>query len=115
MARPFRAAPSVPASDGENPLSAWKKTIVFGCIHFISQISLYALGFALGPGMTSRTVLGISLYDAAAVITFPFVFLAEKYQWSGLGIGAFFLNSVAWACVFYGILAATRKLARAGD
>ncbi|MBN2059558.1 MAG: hypothetical protein JW882_03990 [Deltaproteobacteria bacterium] len=87
-----------------------EKAILFGCIHFFLQVSVYISAFALGPAIVTRRVLGISLYDVAVIITFPFVYLFEKLQWSGFGIGVFVLNSVVWAGIFYlALVAMARK------
>jgi hypothetical protein len=89
-----------------------KTAIVFGVAHFFLQTAVYICGFALGPTMARREVLGISFYDVAVVITFPFVYLAEHFQWKSLGIGALFLNSFVWSTAVYLIFLATGKLAR---
>lgn len=89
-----------------------KTAIVFGVVHFFLQAAVYICGFALGPTMVMREVLGISFYDVAVVITFPFVYLAEHFQWKSLGIGALFLNSFVWSTAVYLILLATGKLAK---
>lgn len=89
-----------------------KKAIIFGVGHFLLQISVYVCAFAFGPRMTMKTVIGISFYDVAVVITFPFVFLAEHFQWKALGVGALPLNSLVWASAGYVILLATRKPGR---
>lgn len=81
-----------------------RKTIFFGIGHFSLQILLYALGFAAGSEAPAGGVLGISLYQALAVITFPVVYLLEKLQWSGWGMTAWVLNSAVWASAFYGLL-----------
>ncbi len=91
-------------------MKSWKKATVLGAAHFVLQISVYVFGFALGPTMTTRKVLGISLYDVAAAITCPFVYLSEHFEWKALGIGAFPLNSVVWASAVYVILLAMGKL-----
>jgi hypothetical protein len=55
----------------------------------------------VGPDGATREILGISLYGIATVVTFPFVYLAERLGWSGTGMLALPLNSVAWAgCVY---------------
>jgi hypothetical protein len=96
-------------------LARWKKSILLGGIHFALQIFIYVFSFIIGPERTTSEVLGISFYDAAAVITFPVVYLAEKYQWSGLGINALLLNSIVWTSMFYLILMAKGKLFPAKD
>lgn len=98
-------------SPGAKFMGPWKKAMVFGATHFILQISFYVFGFALGPAMTTRKVLGISFYDVAVAITFPFVYLSEHFEWKALGIGAFPLNSFVWASAVYVILLAMGKLA----
>ncbi len=89
-----------------------KKAIVFGVAYFFLQIAVYICGFAIGPAMAARKVLGISFYDIAVVITFPFVYLAEHFQWKALGLGAFFLNSFVWSAAVYLILLGKAKLAQ---
>ncbi len=81
-------------------LAPTTQAVVFGGLHFALQIVLYALGFAVGPEAATREVLGVSLHGIAVVVTFPFVTLAERLQWSGVGIAAFLLNSVAWGAAF---------------
>jgi hypothetical protein len=93
----------------ESPL---KNAIVFGVVYYFLQITIYVCAFALGPAMVTRKVVGISFYDAAVVITFPFVYLAEHFQWKALGTGAFFLNSLVWSTAVYLILLGKAKLAR---
>jgi hypothetical protein len=58
-----------------------KYAVFFGIAHFALQTAIYICGFALGPTMVTRRLLGISFYDAAVVVTFPFVYLAEHFQW----------------------------------
>ncbi len=89
-----------------------KNAIVIGIVHLFFQISVYICGFALGPTMATRKLLGISFYDIAVVVTFPFVYLAEHFQWRALGIGALPLNSFVWSTAAYLILLATEKLKR---
>ena len=91
-------------------MESWKKATVFGAAHFVLQISVYVFGFALGPTITTRKVLGISFYDVAVAITFPFVYLSEHFEWKVLGIGAFPLNSVVWGSAVYVIFLAMGKL-----
>ncbi len=91
-------------------MESWKKVTVFGAAHFVLQISAYVFGFALGPTMATRKILGISFYDVAAAITFPFVYLSEHFECKALGIGAFPLNSVVWGSAVYVILLAMGKL-----
>jgi hypothetical protein len=98
-------------SPGTKLMERWKAATMCGAAHFFLQVSVYVFGFALGPAGTTRKVIGISFYDAAVVITFPFVYLAEHFQWNALGIGAFPLNSLLWTCVVYVILWATRRRA----
>lgn len=88
-----------------------KSAIIFGVAHFFLQVAVYICGFAIGPAMVARKVLGVSFYDAAVVITFPFVYLAEHFQWKALGMGAFFLNSFVWSSVVYLILLGKKKIA----
>jgi hypothetical protein len=88
-----------------------KNAIVFGVAHYFLQITVYVCALAFGPTMVARRVLGISFYDVAVVITFPFVYLAEHFRWKGLGVGAFFLNSIVWSTAVYFILLGKAKLA----
>lgn len=90
-------------------METWKKAMVLGVAHFFLQISVYATAFALGPTMMTRKTLGVSFYDVAVVIAFPFVYLAEHFEWKALGTLAFPLNSLVWAGAAYVILLATRK------
>ncbi len=83
---------------------------VFGGAHFVFQIFIYIFGFAIGPTITTQGILGISYYDVAAAITFPFVYLSERFEWRALGIGAFPLNSFVWGCAVYVILLTIGKL-----
>ncbi len=92
-----------------------KKSTVFGVAYFFLQIAVYICGFALGPAMVTRKVAGISFYDVAVVITFPFVYLAEHFQWKALGMGAFFLNSLVWSTAVYLILMGKAKLGERRD
>jgi hypothetical protein len=98
------------ASFGEKSVEPWKKATVFGAAHLVLQISVYIFGFALGPTMTTRKILGISFYDVAAAITLPFVYLSEHFEWKALGICVFPLNSFVWASAAYVILLAMGKL-----
>jgi len=91
-------------------MKSWKKAAVFGAAHFVLQIFVYILGFALGPTLATRKVLWISLYDVATVITFPFVYLSEHFEWKALGMGVFPLNSFVWASAAYVILLAIGKV-----
>jgi len=45
--------------------------------------------------------MGISFCDVAAVITFPFVYLSEHFEWKALGIFALPLNSFVWGSAVY--------------
>ena len=91
-------------------MELWNKATVFGAAHFLLQISVYIFGFAIGPTMTTRKILGISFYDVAVMITFPFVYLSEHFEWKALGLSVFPLNSFVWAGSAHVILLAMRKL-----
>jgi hypothetical protein len=69
--------------------------------HFSLQLAIYALGFAVGPEAATREVLGVSLYGIASVLTFPLVRLAERLEWSGIGVLLLPLNSAAWGASVY--------------
>ena len=86
-----------------------------GAIHFALQLGLYALSFAVGPEGVTREVLGVSLYDIAKVVTFPFVHLAERLGWSGTGMVALPLNSTAWAACLYVALSLAARLGARPD
>ncbi len=86
-----------------------KKAVIFGAIYYILQVFLYVFSLALGPEAATRKTLQISLYGLVTVLTFPFVYLLEKLQWSGWGLSAFFLNSLFWSAIFYLILIAVKK------
>ncbi len=90
-------------------MERWKAAMVCGAVHFFLQILLYVVGFAAGPALTTRKAMGVSFYDAVVVITFPLVYLAERFQWKALGAGAFPLNSFVWASAIYVILFAIGK------
>jgi hypothetical protein len=79
-------------------------------LHFALQIGIYALGFALGPEAVTRHVLGVSLYGIAGVLTLPFVPLAERFGWSGLGMLLLPLNSAAWGVSLYLALSLAARL-----
>ena len=79
-------------------------------IHFGLQIGLYALAFAVGPEGATREVHGVSLYGIATVVTFPFVFLAERMGWPGFGMLALPLNSGAWGGCLYLALCLVARL-----
>lgn len=78
----------------------WRRAVLFACFHFVLQIFLYALGFAVGPAAATREVLGMSLYGVAALVTFPIVTLAERLELSGIGVTALLLNSAVWGGAF---------------
>ena len=82
-------------------------------IHLGLQFGLYAVGFAVGPEWATREFLGVSLYGIAAVVTFPFVHLAEQSGWPGLGMVALPLNSLAWGGAVWLLLGLADRL-RAG-
>ncbi len=86
-----------------------------GAIHLGLQGAVYVLGFAVGPEGTGRELLGVSLYEVAEVLTFPFVPLAEALRWTTLGILAFPLNSIAWAVVVYLALGVAARLLHPRD
>lgn len=85
-------------------LTKVKTAVLFGVAHYVVQMLLYVIGFALGPGTATRRIFGVSLYDVLSVLTFPVIYLMEKFDWSGLGLAAFVLNSFVWASAFYCIL-----------
>ncbi|MGA7180498.1 MAG: hypothetical protein WBX11_13040 [Thiobacillaceae bacterium] len=93
--------PRTSGVNGRSIMGSLKIAVVFGAANFLAQLVVYIIGFALGPANTTRNVLGISLYDVASVITFPFVYLAEQYQWKTLGMAVFLLNSMVWAGVAF--------------
>ncbi len=88
-----------------------------GGLHLALQVGLYVLAFAVGPAGATREILGISLYGITSVVTFPFVPLAERLGWPGVGMLAFPLNSLAWAGGLYVLLGLTARvlLRRARD
>jgi hypothetical protein len=88
----------------------YKTALLFGVAHFSVQIAIYIVGFALGSAMTTRKILGISFYDISLVVTFPFVYLAEHYNWRSLGMISLQLNSLLWAGLFYISLFITHKI-----
>jgi hypothetical protein len=56
----------------------------------------------------------MSLYGIASVVTFPFVHLAERMGWPGLGMAVLPLNSAAWAGGLYLALSLLARLGRRG-
>lgn len=91
-----------------------RAAVVFGAVHLALQLGVYVLGFAVGPGGATHEVVGISLYGIASVLTFPFVFLAERLGSLGqrLGLLVFPLNSATWAGALYlalGLVAHVRR------
>ena len=88
--------------------------VLFAAAHFVTQVGLYALAFAVGPERATREVLGISIYGVASVVTFPFVYLAERLEWTWLGMPALLLNSATWAGTLYFVLALVERLGRRG-
>jgi hypothetical protein len=86
------------------------KASIFAIIHCIMQIVLFIIGFGIGEALfgtqistLQKTMLSI-LYAIISVITFPVLYLAIKYQISGLGFSYFILNSIIWAVGFYYLL-----------
>jgi len=78
-----------------------KIAVILGAANLLAQLVVFIIAFALGPAYATRKVLGISLYDVASLVTFPFVYLAEQYQWKTLGMAVFLLNSTVWAGVAF--------------
>ena len=87
---------------------------LFAAAHLAAQFGLYALAFAVGPESATREILGVSLYGIASVVTFPFVFLAERFGWAWIGLPALLLNSAAWAGALYLVLGLVARLGRRG-
>jgi hypothetical protein len=85
---------------------------VAGGVHLALQIGLYGAAFVVGPAGATRELLGISLYGITSVVTFPFVPLAMRLGWSGVGVLAFALNSAAWAACLYLALGLAARLRR---
>jgi ABC-type transport system involved in cytochrome c biogenesis permease subunit len=83
------------------------KALVFGGIHFLMQVIAMILGFGTGEllfdALKTSTIKFLSsvLYYFIFVITFPVVYIVQKYQISGFGLLYFFLNSIIWATLFY--------------
>jgi hypothetical protein len=72
-------------------------TLVFAAIHFTVQLAALFAGFTGGGANTF-------VYTLCSVVFFPVVYLAEKYNISGLGMMAFLLNTCCWTAVFYGLM-----------
>jgi hypothetical protein len=70
-------------------------------LHLALQVGIYALGFAAGSKADTWRVLGVSLYGIASVLTLPFVPIAERLGWSGIGLLLVPLNSIAWGGSLY--------------
>ena len=77
------------------------KAILFGISFYFLEVLVYHAAMGMGPGQTSRKILGVvSLYELAGIITFPLVYLAAKHDLRWLGRLAFMLNAVLWAAGF---------------
>jgi hypothetical protein len=86
------------------------KAIIFGITFYCLEVLVYHSAMAVGPGQTSRKILGVvSLHDLAGVITFPFVYLAAQHDLWWLRRLAFMLNAVLWSAGFSCMLAALNR------
>jgi hypothetical protein len=89
------------------------KGIIFGIFFYFLEVLVYFTAMSLGPGHTSRKILGlVSLHDLAGIITFPLVHLAAKHELWWLGRLALILNAVLWATAFSGMLALLNRFRR---